>query len=178
MTKSCGFRSDFQAGGKIYYDFLKTCIGWVQLAANSRGIVKISFVPRLEVVAPSRSIPSDCERHLQTCKAFLRDFAKRNCQGEKNKISICWKGFTPFQKKVYETLWKTRFGETLSYSELAQRSGYPRAERAVGNVLNQNPIPVLIPCHRVIRKDGSLGGFSAGLNLKKKLLKMEGVVQN
>ncbi len=82
---------------------------------------------------------------------------------------------TPFQRKVYRVLWKIPFGKTLSYREVAQAIGKPKAARAVGQAVGKNPFPILIPCHRVIASDGSIGGFSCGVGIKRKLLKHEGI---
>jgi len=82
---------------------------------------------------------------------------------------------TPFQKRVWKELIKIPYGTVISYKELARRVGKPKAYRAVGNANGKNPIPVIIPCHRVIAADGSLGGYSSGLHIKKKLLKLEGM---
>jgi len=81
---------------------------------------------------------------------------------------------TPFQQRVWDELRRVPFGKTLSYAELARRAGAPRAARAVGQAVGANPIPILIPCHRVVRSDGGLGGFSAGLEIKRWLLRHEG----
>ena len=83
---------------------------------------------------------------------------------------------TPFQIKVWEEITKIPKGKTKTYKEIAINIGHPNSARAVANACGRNPYPVLIPCHRVIRSDGSLGGFSApgGIKLKKKLLKKEG----
>ena len=80
---------------------------------------------------------------------------------------------TIFQKKVWKQLMKIPYGETRSYREIAEAIGRPRAYRAVGSACKQNPYPVTIPCHRVISSDGSLGGFSKGLKMKKLLLSKE-----
>jgi methylated-DNA-[protein]-cysteine S-methyltransferase len=82
---------------------------------------------------------------------------------------------TPFQRRVREALRRVRYGETVSYAELAERAGAPRAARAVGSVMASNLLPLLIPCHRVIGTGGRLGGFSApqGVALKQALLAME-----
>lgn len=80
---------------------------------------------------------------------------------------------TAFQKKVFGELMKVPQGQTLSYKELAERSGSSRAHRAVGLCLGKNPWPLFVPCHRVINHDGSLGGFSGGLEVKKRLLAFE-----
>lgn len=83
--------------------------------------------------------------------------------------------FTDFEKKVYKALLTIKKGEIKSYEWLAKRIGNPKAARAVGNALNKNPFPGIIPCHRIIRKDGSIGGFAKGTALKKKLLAREGL---
>jgi O-6-methylguanine DNA methyltransferase len=81
-------------------------------------------------------------------------------------------GFSPFYKSVLTACKFVKFGQTINYGELAKQLGRPLASRAVGNALAKNPLPLIIPCHRVIRSDGSLGGFSTigGLSLKRKLL--------
>ena len=81
---------------------------------------------------------------------------------------------TPFQKKVWIELTKIPYGETISYKELANRIGKPKAVRAVANAVGANPLPIQIPCHRVIASDGTIGGYSLGTKLKIKLLKLEG----
>jgi methylated-DNA-[protein]-cysteine S-methyltransferase len=83
-------------------------------------------------------------------------------------------GGTPFQRRVWETLAKVPYGTTISYGELARRIGNPKASRAVGMANAKNPIPIIIPCHRVIGKDGSLTGFGGGLDVKEQLLALEG----
>jgi len=80
---------------------------------------------------------------------------------------------TDFQKKVWQELVKIPYGETISYAELAKRIGNPKASRAVGMANGKNPISIIVPCHRVIGKNGSLTGFGGGLEVKKKLLEFE-----
>ena len=82
---------------------------------------------------------------------------------------------TPFQQKVYEALLKIPYGKTASYGEIAAMIGKPKAARAVGQAVNKNPLMIIVPCHRIIGKDGSLTGFNGGLALKEKLLKIEGI---
>ncbi len=82
---------------------------------------------------------------------------------------------TYFQKKVYEELIKIPYGTTISYQELAIRIGNKKASRAVGNANGKNPIAIIIPCHRVISKNGTIGGYSGNLNIKRKLLQLEGL---
>jgi methylated-DNA-[protein]-cysteine S-methyltransferase len=80
---------------------------------------------------------------------------------------------TPFQQRVWQELLNIPYGETISYGELANRIGNPKAFRAVGLANGKNPISIIIPCHRVIGKDGSLTGFGGGIDVKKQLLSLE-----
>lgn len=89
------------------------------------------------------------------------------------ELKISLKG-TPFQQRVWKELQNIPFGKTASYGEIARRIDNPKASRAVGLANNKNPLPIIVPCHRVIGKDGSLTGFGGGLDLKKKLLTLEG----
>ncbi len=80
-----------------------------------------------------------------------------------------------FTQKVLEELRRIPYGETRSYSDIAALTGRPKGSQAVGQAVKRNPIPIIIPCHRVVRHDGSLGGFSLGEKIKKRLLFLEGV---
>jgi O-6-methylguanine DNA methyltransferase len=80
---------------------------------------------------------------------------------------------TPFQQKVWRAVMKIPRGKTTTYKELARRVGKPRAVRAVANAVGANKLLVTIPCHRVVRSDGTLGGYAGGLAAKKKLLALE-----
>ena len=80
---------------------------------------------------------------------------------------------TPFQRRVWQAARLIPYGETRSYAWVAVQAGSPMAARATGQALEKNPLPVIVPCHRVIAADGSLGGFTGGLNLKRKLLAIE-----
>ena len=90
-------------------------------------------------------------------------------------ISLDLDGVPGFHRAVLRACSKIRYGQTLTYSELATAAGRPRAIRAAGTAMARNPLPILIPCHRVLRSDGGLGGYSApqGVSLKKRLLELE-----
>lgn len=85
---------------------------------------------------------------------------------------------TSFQQKVWSLLYSIPFGTTCTYKEIANQIGQPNAQRAVGMANNKNPIPIFIPCHRVISSDGSLNGYSGGLDMKEKLLRIESALIN
>lgn len=82
---------------------------------------------------------------------------------------------TPFQRSVLEAIFRIPAGETMTYGEVAAAAGKPGAARAVGNVMAMNPVPLILPCHRVVASDG-LGGFTGGLEVKRKLLRLEGAL--
>ncbi|MFC1807088.1 methylated-DNA--[protein]-cysteine S-methyltransferase [Candidatus Omnitrophota bacterium] len=94
---------------------------------------------------------------------------------KRQRLSITTSANTEFEKKVYQEVAKIPRGETRSYKWVAKAIGYPKAYRAVGNALNKNPFIGMVPCHRVIKSDGSLGGFAKGAKAKKRLLAKEGV---
>ncbi len=94
--------------------------------------------------------------------------------GEALTLPVDLVGGTPLQRAVWLQLAKIPFGQTISYTDLATKVGFPRAVRAVASACGANPLPLVIPCHRVIAKDGTLGGFSlGGLDVKEKLLALE-----
>ena len=82
---------------------------------------------------------------------------------------------TPFRLKVWQALQQIPYGQVISYGELARRIGQPAACRAVGGANHHNPISIIVPCHRVIAADGTIGGYGGGIELKRKLLKLEGI---
>jgi methylated-DNA-[protein]-cysteine S-methyltransferase len=82
---------------------------------------------------------------------------------------------TAFQRAVWDAVARIPYGETASYGEIARRVGKPGAARAVGAAVGANPLPIIIPCHRVIGADGSLTGYGSGLDAKERLLRLEGV---
>lgn len=83
---------------------------------------------------------------------------------------------TEFQLRVYRVVLSIPRGSTLSYGKVAELAGNPRASRAVGNAMRRNPFPLIVPCHRVVRSDGSPGGYSGPRGMKERLLKMEGAM--
>lgn len=83
--------------------------------------------------------------------------------------------YTPLQRLVWEKTAAVPFGQTVSYGRIARDMGRPRSARFVGNTLGKNPFPILIPCHRIVRADGGLGGFGSGLDMKRRILSFEGL---
>ena len=91
-------------------------------------------------------------------------------------VPVDWEPILGFARQILGACAQIGYGQTVSYSELARRAGKEGAARAVGQALAANRVPLLVPCHRVVRADGSLGGFSGGLELKRRLLRLEGAL--
>lgn len=152
----------------MYYTYIETPAGKLLIAGDKDGIYNIRF-PKDKINAPEpewEKNPQGLRDAVQQIKDYfsgkLKNFSlKLNLQG------------TPFQIKVLQELQKVPYGETISYGGLARKIGNPKACRAVGAVNAKNPIPIIIPCHRVIGSNGKLVGFGGGLELKKMLLDLE-----
>jgi len=122
---------------------------------------------------PRRGVPTTVMRsHRKTVAALKNALAGRRA---KSLPPLDLMG-TEFQKRIWNALRKISAGKTKSYGEIAQAIGHPRAVRAVGGACGANPIPVLVPCHRILAAHGKIGGFGGGLDWKRKLLEREGIV--
>ena len=160
----------------FYYTTHSTSIGVLLLVASSNGL---SYLTLLEdgddAIAHLTSrfsplptkIPAFFETTTQAIDRYLNT-------GEPLSIPVHFSSGTPLQRAVWLALAKIPYGETISYTTLADRVGFPRAVRAVASACAANPVPLAIPCHRVVAKDGTLGGFSlGGLQVKEYLLSLE-----
>ncbi len=157
---------------------LPSPVGVLQATFSERGLVRLEFshwMPKAARVGDemARQLVRDLAAYFAP---VVEDTPKQNFGGDANGSTtpLDLDSGTPFQRRVWAELRRVPFGRTVSYAELARRVGAPRAARAVGQAAGANPIPILIPCHRVVRSDGSLGGFSAGLETKRWLLRHEG----
>jgi len=151
------------------YCYCDTPIGNLLIAGDKEGIKLVSFPKGSQKKKPFPEWTEDSSFFKRAITEFKKYFT-----GELKKFSvpIVLEG-TPFQLSVWKELKKISYGTTTNYGELARRIGNPKAARAVGMANRCNPIPVIIPCHRVIGKNGSLTGFGGGLPTKQKLLELE-----
>jgi methylated-DNA-[protein]-cysteine S-methyltransferase len=154
----------------MYYDFFETgLIGTLTLVGDEAGLCHINFENEKN---PLR-IREDWKKKpgfFSPVKAQLRAYFKRKLT--QFDLPLAPVG-TPFQLKVWQALRAIPYGELVSYKTLAEAVGNPKAVRAVGGANGKNPIPIIIPCHRVIGSDGSLTGFGGGLETKKRLIDLE-----
>jgi methylated-DNA-[protein]-cysteine S-methyltransferase len=152
---------------RVYMD---SPIGKLRLEGDAGGLQAIEFVRR----APrTRSQPADRDlpAPVREAKRQLQDYFAGKRQDFDLPMSV--QG-TAFQLAVWKELQKIPYGQTISYGELARRIGRPKAVRAVGAANGCNPLPIVVPCHRVIGSNGKLTGYGGGIGIKKRLLALEG----
>ena len=153
----------------IYHTHIESPLGPLRLAGDDRGLRKIHFVNGRHSAKPdpaSIDNPGPLQETIRQLRAYFAGDLDRF------DLSLAPEG-TVFQLKVWKELCKIPYGETISYGELARRIGIPKASRAVGLANRSNPIPIIIPCHRVIGSNGKLTGYGGGLPIKEKLLALE-----
>ena len=151
------------------YTQIESPLGSLLLAADEAGLRQIRFVNGRRPASPD---PSWRENSAPLQPAIDQLRAYFAAELETFDLKLAPEG-TPFQLSVWRKLCEIPFGKTISYGELAQQVGNPKASRAVGLANGSNPIPIVIPCHRVIGSSGKLTGYGGGLPVKEKLLALE-----
>jgi methylated-DNA-[protein]-cysteine S-methyltransferase len=174
---------------RIWYWRMSSPIGDLILAATAEGLREIEFASHVPEVAFTARLrerglePVRLER-LESADPAVRQILERAAgelaeyfggQRTRFDVPLDWGAMAPFQQAVLEATAAVPFGRVDTYAGIARRIGKPGATRAVGNALGRNPIPVIVPCHRVIRSDATLGGYTGGLEIKQHLLGLEGV---
>lgn len=164
----------------------KTHWGWIGLAATAHGVSAV-VLPKPSRRAAERELKNvgavdeissngagrAAAIHLKAARAAVEAYLAG--QARSFDLPLAWGAHSPFQMKVWAVLRSIPYGRVRSYGWVARKIGKPKAARAVGAACGANPVPLLVPCHRVVAGDGSLGGFSGGLPNKKRLLKLEGI---
>ena len=158
------------------YDVFDSPLGQLLVASSDRGILRISYdadveeqVGWLSRVAGRNVLRSP--RQVDPVRRELDEYFEGRRQAF--DLSVDLREVTPFTERVLMELSRVPFGQTATYSDLATRAGNPKAARAVGTIMNRNPVPIVLPCHRVIGADGSLVGYGGGLERKRWLLAHE-----
>jgi len=138
---------------------------------SASGLARLDFPGRKKISETPAVSPAVRRWHKRACRAVTRVLQGR-AVGELPPLDLV--GGTPFQRRVWAVLRQIPAGRTESYGQVAAALGSPGAARAVGSACGANPVPLLIPCHRVLASGGGLGGFSGGLHWKRRLLACEG----
>ncbi|MEX2528268.1 MAG: methylated-DNA--[protein]-cysteine S-methyltransferase [Gemmatimonadota bacterium] len=154
---------------------LDTLLGWMELRASAQGITELRFQERMvgEPRTSSPAGPEGSQAHLEMAAAFLKAYFDGHVSSFAS-LPMDLTGATPYHARVWAALRRILPGEVRTYGDLTRELG-EGSPRALGQAVGANPIPILIPCHRVVRMDGTLGGYSGGLRRKAFLLRHEGV---
>ena len=157
-----------------------TTLGDLRLAASDLGLVAVEWADsQLEFDLYLQRLKRPIEPNVKKIAPYLKEM-REYLIGKRNvfTIPIDWSLFRPFQRDALQAVYRIPYGETCTYHDIAIEIGRPNASRAVGRANATNPMPIVIPCHRVIGRDGKLHGYGGGEGLKTKewLLKMEGAV--
>jgi methylated-DNA-[protein]-cysteine S-methyltransferase len=147
-------------------DYFQSPLGLLKITVKHDKLISIKYCKENEKI----KIDNDNISIINEIKTQLREYF--NKERREFNLSLKIEG-TQFQKDVYKTLQKVGYGEVITYKNLAERSGHPKAYRAVGTALKNNKIPIIIPCHRVIKTDNSIGNYNGGVWRKEKLLQLE-----
>jgi methylated-DNA-[protein]-cysteine S-methyltransferase len=175
------FRDAAAASGllDVAYDVLDGPVGPLFVAVSDRGLCRISFDPEPEgeVERLARTYGVRVLRAARPVDRVRRELDEY-FRGERREFDLPTdlRIEAAFRLRVLAELARVPYGATTTYGELARRAGRPRAARAVGVVMNRNPIPIVLPCHRVVGSDGRLVGYGGGLDRKEQLLRLEGVL--
>jgi methylated-DNA-[protein]-cysteine S-methyltransferase len=161
----------------VYYTLFPSPVGRIGIAATSGGICRVTFNVRGD--SDFRNLlrreygcrPVRRDRHFKSIASRLESYFSGQPVRFSAKIDL--NEGTPFQQKVWGFLRSIPYGQTRSYRSVARGIGHPNSFRAVGGACGNNPIGILIPCHRVINATGGLGGFTGGLRVKRRLLRLE-----
>jgi methylated-DNA-[protein]-cysteine S-methyltransferase len=162
----------------LRFTVFETEMGWLGIAGTSIGISKLTLPMRNRESAVKSITESNNPEIDSSEEAYFSDAIdslKKYFKGQKVNFSLPLdldEG-TDFQRSIWEATKSIPYGELRSYGWVAQQIGNPKSARAVGQALGANPIPIIIPCHRVVASDGSLHGFTGGLHLKEKLIALE-----
>ena len=155
----------------IYYSRVQSPVGELLLAATDKGLCRLQLHGGLPAPAHDERW-TESREPLRSCEDQLNAYFRGELREFTCDLDVHG---TAFQKQCWEALRGIPYGATCTYAEIARAVGRPRAFRAVGQANHQNPVAIIIPCHRVIGADGTLTGYGGGLAMKQALLRLEGV---
>lgn len=161
----------------VAYTTLDSPLGPLVVAATGKGLVCVHYGDETEVLDDLAIKISPRVLHAPKRLDPIRAELDEYFEGKRKRFAftIDWQLMGPFQQKVLKATKAIPFGKVATYRDVATKAGAPRGSRAAGNALGANPIPIVVPCHRVVRTGGGLGGYTGGLHRKEYLLELEGV---
>ena len=161
---------------QLNYTIFNTDMGWIGISGSTDGLLRTTLPQRS--VHEVRQLLGDSVSHATQSPHLFKDLMERlkvYFSGHRTTFpdKLDLSRATHFQREVWETTRLIPYGETRSYAWVAEQIKKPRAMRAVGQALSKNPLPIIIPCHRVVASDGKLSGFGGGVEMKRYLLSLE-----
>jgi len=196
MIESAGIDHIIKSGQALYSTY-ESPVGKLLIIGTDSRLMSIVFSIKHTNRHPlEKKLIKGVNHSITACRSYLDYFFNRTSAEKKNalfkqsvryekrssllyitsrggSLTIDCSLFTPNECMVYDQLIKVPFGSTVSYGDLARRSGFPGGARFIGNTMAKNMVPIIIPCHRVIRNDGSIGNYSGGIHIKEYLLNFE-----
>jgi O-6-methylguanine DNA methyltransferase len=163
----------------LHYRTIESYLGPIHLAGTERGVCRLSIgIPEAQWLSALMREglcveEGSSEEGLSEAVAQLQAYLRGELRSFRLELDLS-RG-SPFAQRVWAATAEIPYGEVLSYGQVAHAIGAPRSSRAVGGALSHNLVPIIVPCHRVIRGDGCLGGFALGSDIKRRLLRHEGV---
>ena len=162
-----------------WYGEIESPVGLLFVAASAAGVCEIDFASSHNQTEVMRRLEQRGFHPIpnQTAITAVGEQLNEYFNGERDRfeVPLDFSGITPFTQAVLVATEQVPFGHLSTYRQIAESIGQPTATRAVGNALGRNPLPVVVPCHRIIRSDSTIGGYTGGLHIKQVLLKLEGV---
>ncbi|AGG06910.1 cysteine methyltransferase [Dehalococcoides mccartyi] len=159
----------------IRWDIFKIQPGWVGVMASTEGICRLTLPQPGQAEALGQLKPPPGATRTDNLVSSLATKLESYFKGISTDFpfSLDLGGYTPFESLVFQACAQIPYGQTASYGQIARQIGYPKAARAVGQALHKNPVPLIVPCHRIIAGSGKTGGFNGGINIKCWLLTLE-----
>ena len=160
----------------IFYVIFNTAIGWVGVLGSTKGLVHITLPQKskqdsINILGSKLEQAELSYNHFKDITVRLKAYFSGREVEFRDKLDLS--GATRFQNEVWQAVKCIPYGETRSYSWVARQINRPNASRAVGQAVGRNPLPIVIPCHRVVANGGGIGGFGGGLDMKRYLLRLE-----
>jgi methylated-DNA-[protein]-cysteine S-methyltransferase len=173
-------RAALDGAADLAYDSMDTTLGPLLMVRGARGLVRVAYAGGEDADRELERLSERLSPRLVRAPAALDDVRRQideYLRGRRStfevRVDLALVG--PFARRVLDATAAVPYGEVTTYGDLAATVGRPRAARAVGNALGSNPVPIVIPCHRILRAGGGLGGYTGGTGIKRALLGVEGL---
>ena len=177
MQKTISIKTESESN--LFYQIYKSPVGKIYIVSSENFLAGIHFENEINSIDLKNcrvKTTAETDKALEFLSEYFSSGKKSNLNKIAAGINFNFSLYTSNEIKIYKKLLKIDFGKIISYKELGIKCGFPRGARFIGNCMAKNRFPVIIPCHRIIKSDGSIGNYSGGAGIKEELLKHEGVI--